>query len=77
MRGLGDGEQGTNMKRKNNALASLMQTRHLLSSPKNAERLLAALARARAQEKGGGTMKGKRLAHITGAKLIKQIGLHT
>ena len=29
-------------------LASLMETAHLLRSPKNAERLLAALARARA-----------------------------
>lgn len=31
-------------------LQSLMQTAHLLRSPKNAERLLAALARARAGE---------------------------
>jgi antitoxin YefM len=31
-------------------LQSLMETAHLLRSPKNAERLLAALARARASE---------------------------
>lgn len=31
-------------------LANLMETAHLLRSPKNAERLLAALARARAED---------------------------
>ena len=62
------------MKRKNNALTSLMETRHLLSSSKNAERLLAALARARAQEKDGGTMKGKRLAAIN-IKALKKCEL--
>ncbi len=64
------------MTRKSNALTSLMETSHLLSSSKNAERLLAALARARVQEKSGGTMKGKRLVAIN-IKALKKMRTDT
>jgi antitoxin YefM len=46
-------------------LESLMETAHLLRSPKNAERLLAALARAQRNE----------LSPTTVADLRKQLGL--
>jgi antitoxin YefM len=45
-------------------LASLNETAHLLRSPKNAERLLSALARARAGE--GRTMTVEQLRHELG-----------
>jgi antitoxin YefM len=41
-------------------LRSLMETAHLLRSPKNAERLLAALARAESQELPGETVAALR-----------------
>ncbi len=41
-------------------LASLMETAHLLRSPRNAERLLAALARARAGEVAPDTLDALR-----------------
>jgi antitoxin YefM len=46
-------------------LSGLMETAHLLRSPKNAERLLAALNRA----------KTKKLRPKTGASLRKELGL--
>lgn len=46
-------------------LESLMETAHLLRSPKNAERLLAALARARAGD----------LTSMPVSKLQKKVGL--
>ncbi len=45
-------------------LTSLQETAHLLRSPRNAERLLGALARARAGE--GKTLTGEQLRHELG-----------
>lgn len=50
------------MKRTASKLSSLRDATHLLRSSKNAERLLAALARARTQEQDKGQIKVKRLA---------------
>ncbi len=58
-------EEGTNVKRTVSKLSSLRDATHLLRSSKNAERLLAALARARTQEKGKGQTKVKRLAAVS------------
>ncbi len=46
-------------------LASLMETAHLLRSPKNAERLLAALSRAQTQESPSSSVE----------ELCREIGL--
>jgi antitoxin YefM len=55
-------------------LSSLMETAHLLRSSKNAERLLTALSRARAQESSKAKTKTKRLAPISLADLNKLAG---
>ena len=55
-------------------LSSLMETAHLLRSSKNAERLLTALSRARAQESSKAKTKAKRLAPISMNDLNKLAG---
>jgi hypothetical protein len=71
------GEEGTNVKRTASKLSSLRDATHLLRSSKNAERLLAALARARTQEKGKGQTKVKRLAAISIEALKKRMRTDT
>jgi hypothetical protein len=70
-------EEGTNVKRTVSKLSSLRDATHLLRSSKNAERLLAALARARTQENGKAQSKVKRLTAASIKALKKSMRTDT